>query len=520
MAILSIQNFQGMIPGSDFIYTLPLEGKEGEFARSVIDPNRFPGLLSPFPVATALTNAASITTPVTKMVNYIDSTPLIFCGGGDKIYEIVPSSDTVTNTGNFPHTITGDDITAATHSGHIGYSFSDMVIYENSDSGTATFEVFYSWNDNTDGDIGRLSAIPGTDTFEDDYWSATTAAGGAGGTVLNKNFPHPLAIAENNFLYIGDGSVLKSMDLRGTTPVVNISEIDLLGGWVIKDHISYKGYHWIAARETHTYTNPTTSQDGRTAIFVWDYVKSTFDEIYYLDDDDIYKIFVYKGTLHVITGGGSISNRVRKFNGTTFKTLPGAIYQYGNVTELGGIAQRHGILIWGSAHNGEVYSYGTIDETKPQKFNVIGDVGTSFNSIIQKPVVTETYYIGVDSSVKKYLFTIGGGFKGGVKFMSRMYKFPTNVTIQEFRVYYPAFSNSTGNSIAVQAFFNGKDAQITIGQISKTLLDTGYARIPYIKSDIYSINVALQWNTTDTAAGSDTILPYRIDVVYKPTKKR
>ena len=73
-----------------------------------------------------------------------------------------------------------------------GYD-SGWIAYENN----GTIEIFYSFNDATDGDIGRLSSIQSSDAFDDDYYSAV-----AGGSVLNKDVPHPLAIADNNIMYI------------------------------------------------------------------------------------------------------------------------------------------------------------------------------------------------------------------------------------------------------------------------------------------------------------------------------
>ena len=508
MAKFSFTNWTGQIPGSDFLSNpLLATGKAGEMTLCNIDPNRFPSVLSPFPGGTALTNAASITTSVTKMVNYIGDTPLIFGIGSDKVYEIVPSSDTVTNTGNFPHTIAA----AGAHVGHTTFVASDIVIYENN----GTYEVFYSYNDNTDGGIGRLSAIPATDTFDDDYWTAVV-----GGTALNKNFPHPMAIGDNNICYIGNGSILASMDLRTGTPAAVDTEIDLLGGWIIKDHISHKGFHWILARETHSGDNPDTRQTGRCAVFVWDYVKSTFDEIYFLDDTDGYRIFIHDGEIMTITGSSTIA-RMRIFTGSTFKPIPNVIYNNGvsatDAVTLGGIAIRNGILMWTSKANGEVHSYGSIRGAK--SYNQLIDLGTSAHAIISKPFGSDTFYIASGTAVKKYDFSSSGNYDLASFYRSPMQIFPNTAVIKEFRVYYPSITagNDT-DKFNLVAHFNGADSGTTIGSIGFDDADKGYKRIPFVRNNVYSISVDFTYSGSSPA--STCILPYRIDVVYELTDKR
>jgi len=75
MAIIAFENFKGQIQGANFM-TEPqlLKGTPdgGLFGNSIIDPNRIPGTLSPFPVYNALTNASTIDTEVVKMVTYIN----------------------------------------------------------------------------------------------------------------------------------------------------------------------------------------------------------------------------------------------------------------------------------------------------------------------------------------------------------------------------------------------------------------------------------------------------------------
>ena len=57
MAIITFNNFTGQIPGANYSSLDHLvRGRSGQFGDSIIDPNRFPGVLSPFPLGLALIN--------------------------------------------------------------------------------------------------------------------------------------------------------------------------------------------------------------------------------------------------------------------------------------------------------------------------------------------------------------------------------------------------------------------------------------------------------------------------------
>ena len=510
MPSINFENFTGLAPAAHYTDKPGLiKQRGGQFTNSVIDPNRIPGVLSPFPLSQPLTNASTITTKVTKMVNFITDSPLIFGIGGAKFYEIVPSTDTITNTGNFPHTID--------HS-HTSESLSDVVVYENN----GAFEVFYSFNDDTDGDIGRLSAIPATDTFDDDYFTAVV-----GGSALNKLHPHPLAVGDNNICYFGNGSVLGSMDLRTGTPASTDSEIDLFGGWIIKKHITHKGFHWIAARETHSTTAAEgaidTRQPGRTAIFVWDYQSSNFSEIYYMDDSDVYSIFLHQGELHVITGTGSTATKLRKFNGTAFVPVPNGILRNRQTPTIGGVGQRFDLIIWGAQEDGSVFSYGSLDPSIKSEFNVIGDVGADMSAIIQKPVATDTFYISSDSQVEKHVFTAAGGYKTDTaRFRSGRVDFPQHVQITGFKVYFPNISGTgdANEALELEVYFNGTEDNSIIGTIGGDKISKGVEYFGYNQNDVYSIQVGFNYNGSNVSVGDPTILPYKIEVIYEPTGKR
>jgi len=299
----------------------------------------------------SFTNSSSVTTDITKIISYITDSANAYAIGGTKIYNITTATNTISTTSPFPKTLTGE----GTHSAHTSFDASDIIVYENN----GTHEIFISYNDATDGDIARLSSVGSSNTFDLDYYSAV-----AGGTVLNANYPHPMAIGDNNIMYIANGSILASMDLNTGTPVVVDTEIDLLGGWIIKDHISYNGFHLIAARESHISSAgsiPESSiedrQHGRCAVFVWDYVKQNFDDIYYIDDADIHRIFIHNSTPYVITQTANISSKLRSLSAGKFKVVPNGYFQYANEPSIGGVLTKDDLIYWTAKSSGKIYSY-------------------------------------------------------------------------------------------------------------------------------------------------------------------
>lgn len=506
--VLSITNQKGQIPDATIV---PL-GSGGIiasadpelFCESFIDPWRFPGHLAPFPPITSLTNTSSVTTALTKVIQFVDETNTyrMFGIGGAKVYEITGNNDTVNTSAPYPHTISGT-----------GVSTSDIIVYTNN----GAFEVFVSWNDNTNGNILRISGIPSGDTMDDDYWTAVV-----GGAALDKDYPHPMAIGDNGILYIADGSVVKYMDLRTGTPAFSDSKIDLPSGWIIQDHIPYKGYHLFAARKVHT-TAAISSVDmrmtGESAVFVWDYVKETFDNIYYLEDAGVSRIFEHEGDLWVLSRQQGFVGCLRRFTGSDFVVEWRFQDTSSSPIGLGSVTRRGQEIMWTNGAQICTFKY---DEGK-KYFNTISDTDTTF--LFTAALFDRKFYLNNGTSGMSYVnFNNTSSYidttSGSSTWRSRKYDFPSISRIKAFHLYFPVLGGAgTGRtSLNLIAKINGSTSDTTIGEITDAELARGFYRFPYKIEDVYSIGLEISISAT-VGATTYTFLPSRVDIIYEPTDK-
>ena len=162
----------------------------GYSVATAFNPLRFLGNACPGELAADVLNVSV----VTSIIKSIDLSPQSTRGygvGGDLVHEIISSTGSLTNAGAYPHTITGTGVEAE-----------DVINYQIA----GVDYMFYSWNDNTDGDIGRLATL--TDTFDDDFMSTVPT----GAAVLDKDETHPMVLGDDDNLYAGNGNILVRYD--------------------------------------------------------------------------------------------------------------------------------------------------------------------------------------------------------------------------------------------------------------------------------------------------------------------
>ena len=357
------------------------------FARmSAVNPYRFPGYLSPGFAPDTATNASVVSgTIVAGVVSNLSA----YLVGGDKIYTYTISTNTLAS----PATATiGNNLAGGGHSGDTGFTASDAVLYTVS----GTEYMFYSWNDNDDGDIGTFDL---SSTFVDNYWTNT-----AGAAALNKDYPHPMIVGDDNILYIGNGKDLASLQSNGTD---NNSALDLPEGYIITS-FSKTPTHLVI----YAYTNNANSSlyRSKATAFFWDYRSESFDFIYELSGNKVDGGFTWNGVPCCFVegrgfdGGSSLITRLMVFmNGT-----------YQPITKYSGIAPtKNGIevtnesIIWQAG--GKIYQYGSPFDGLQDTLNEIGNcTGTSSGLL-------SNYF------TNQLVASSGTGFNGGLQRFSQNY---------------------------------------------------------------------------------------------------
>jgi len=213
--------------------------------------------------------------------------------------------------------------------------------------------LFYSWNDATDGDVGRFDLAA---TFDDDYVS-TVATSGA---VLNKNYPHPMIVGDDNIMYVGNGNNLAS--LQGTTAagIWNASALDLPNDYIITSYAKTPDFLVIYAYKSSNASGSQTFQTGECTAFFWDYVSPSYTYAYPIEGGYVNGgfnlgstpgCFVQGQTGDIVSGHQS---KLLLFSGNQFDTK---LTFNGAIPGRGGVDTSGESIIWNSA--GTIYQWGS-----------------------------------------------------------------------------------------------------------------------------------------------------------------
>ena len=510
MAVARLNSFIGRIPQGDYsrgVLAFPPQSgySAGYFAGSTImDPNRVPGHICPGPKLVQITDATDVDATVLKMVPFIGS------GLDQRQYFIMESDEKIlsatsqTNIAN-PVSLTSGDLP------------SDAVLYENN----GTFELFVSYNDATNGNIARISTLTGTEVLDDDYYTAVLS-----GTLLNKNFPHPMSVAENGICYIGNGTVLASMDLRTGSPVQNDVAVSVQTGWIIKDHMPYKGFHFILVEEVHEAGATPSASFGRVAVLVWDYVATNFNDIYYLEDaSQATTINRYKGVPIVFAKGSE--SKIYQYNGSGFTAIPRVSWSGGLPLKGGVTHMRGGLLAW---HTGsDIRTLGDVYGRDANAHNIIMSVGGTGNVIAQSIFDSKKYFVGgvvSDTDKLGYIdLSIDGGYGFG-DYISEPVTFGRKVKVTGLRFYYQTRSGGSPSAddkwdVSIIANENDSMTHSNIGDLSgsdMTATSNGYKEIPVSINDVHRIRVRLKVSA-NVAVNAYIPIPYLVEVVYEESGK-
>lgn len=319
-------------------------GSDTRFAKgfnlaSAVDPYRRYGYIGPGYAANDATNAGDIDAILKSGISNGDKAYCIEAGAQLHEVTVATAIPSVANTGSWPHTISA-------HGGHASVVGEDVALYYLN----GTKYLFYSWNDDNDGDIGRFDL---TSTFDDDYVSSAATSG----AVLNKDYPHPMIVGDDNILYVGDGNNLAS--LQGTTSagIWNPSALDLPDGYIITSFAKTPIYLVVYAYRN---SGTTTGLRGEATAFYWDYRSESFTYAIPLAGNYVNGGFTVNGVPGCFVFGKAADNVVAKQskmllqNGPSFDTI---VDFNDDIPGHGGVEVTGNSIVWNS--EGEIYAYGT-----------------------------------------------------------------------------------------------------------------------------------------------------------------
>jgi len=313
----------------------------GNYSAQSVDPLSVLGVLAPGRLPTNVTNV-SVVTGVLKNIIVHNSKGYSISTDG-KIIEM----DNLTNgalTSPAKQTITPHG-----HSACVGH---DIITYY---VGTTKY-AFYSWSDNTDGDVGRYNLDA---TFDDDFMSTVPASAAALG-----NGVHPMEIGHDDILYIGDGNVLKAFDgqtgANGTFISTGLGSLTLPLGYKITSIRKVDFGIPSLAIFAYKSTGSDAYEKSDAKMFLWDYLSLDPYKIVDIDDYYVNSAAIWNGTPICFTRGqrnqatSSYLSKLKIFDGAKFKT----VCTFNDDLPInGGIQTDEKFVSWNSS--GKLYTFGS-----------------------------------------------------------------------------------------------------------------------------------------------------------------
>lgn len=324
-----------------------------------MDPFRKPGYISPGVNPLSVTNASEIDGILKNGLVYGNDAYMI---GGTKLHQLTTLlSGSITNSGSWPHTISGATV---------GW---DVCLYRITNSGTATPYLFYSWHDGTNSDVGRFDL---SSTFDDDWM--TSVPTGYSSTGLDGSIKPVMIVNRLNRLLIGNGRYVAELDgnEQGASGAIQYKRLTLPANFQITSFARTPTHTVIFAYDT---SPATTSYRGLVKAFFWDDISEDFSYDVVIPGSYVDGGFTYKnGLVGCFTEGQSDSfttskgSRILLGNEGGFETIDSFT---DNIPGHGGVEVFGDVIFWNSS--GHVYQKNSPIKDFPDRLNRITKGGGS-----------------------------------------------------------------------------------------------------------------------------------------------
>lgn len=448
MAQIVIKNlFGGVIKDYVASPTNAVEGKEGQYTRTNgIDLFRegFVGHITPaqiFSTAVTVAGIAINSLPRAAATVVTQASPQhYFIQGG------------LSGTAPRVVRVTSDEYDqTATINAHAGHNFTtlpsgtgfwgeDIIVYRVN----GTEYVFYSWNDNTDGDVGQTNL---TGTYDDDFMSTSPA----GAAALTTNVPHRMVEGPDKIMYITNGRYLNAFDgFIGTNGTLRTQVYDAGAGWIINDIRVDKNFLVIYMVRASSNVNPTFA--GTSKIAYWQPGEIGQGIVYEFDDFFIQSGFHAFGGALVFSSGKNQTTKLSTPLGKILTEVPTGLY--GTPPQPNSIELYQGNLLWipGDSLSAFVCQYGG-------GFHVPYIVNDGTNNattigFIKNLQTNKLYAGGLFASTYKivYLNNSGGYATSSQDLRSKLYRLPSRSSINKVTVFFSQMAS--GSTCRVSLFSN------------------------------------------------------------------
>ena len=377
------EDFIGLVPG--YFSTVYLRKGKGAAYQVDINPYREIGILQPgyLPSNVTKEDGTGTETNIAAIINngfmekvYSTGNPWLI-EAGVKIHKLLSNAGIFNHlslTAPFPYSI-GTGTGAHAHSAFVGEDIIEFTI------GGVPY-MLYSYNDNTDGDIGRVDPNPETfDATADfiDNWFSTATGGG----VLNKNYSHPMIEGDSGYLYIADGNKLWFIASDGS---IGSNSTIVPSGFKIKC-FTKTGTHLVIFADRIKGSSVAVFTRGDSYAYFWNYSATRADYVFSLNDNEVTAAFNFNGVVGCFTTGRSAEDagynskisKLQIFSGGKFES----VFNFtGSSPGYGGVDFDHNKVWWNS--EGRIFTYGAhFSELFNPSVNHIASAGGSGSGFLK-----------------------------------------------------------------------------------------------------------------------------------------
>ena len=313
------------------------------------------------------------------------------------------------------------------HSGHTTQSTADGDIIAYFDG--ATEYLLYTWNDNTDGDAGRMAK---DGTGEDDDFLSTSPAQN-NGTALTKGVPHKMVIAPDKSIYILNGQYLAKYDVANAT--VDYKKLNF-GATFIGTSIEVNN-NYVVVVGYYASTNTVGITRSESVAWFWDTTGDFPQQSYPLYDNYASAVKNTEYGLYVFTQGRNNTTKVKLFTGSGFKTIFES-------QQIGDAPKHNSVEIWQNMlHFTNASRLMCMDGEAFHLRNLGGSTG------FLKNLTGNTLYLASGTDIYTVSTT---EYLVDCDFRSRVFSLPHKSLINKITVYFSQFG--TGASLTFSLFKN------------------------------------------------------------------
>jgi len=371
--------------------------------------------------------------------------------------------------------------TSISHGAHSSLVGEDVIVYTGKVGGVVTRSLFYSFNDATDGDVGRvtLNGTPGSiGSLDDDFMSVEPS----GNAVLTKGVPHKMCEGSDLVMYITNGNWIASYDGNDADAdgKFNVNALNCGNGWVAVDVRAYKNFIAIACVNNTGETQYTHS--SRSKILLWDGFSPEPNFVYEIADSRLSALFVADSILYAFTDGKGNTTKLWSFDGARFKVVDEHLSSYiGKAPNRNCIDYYDDTLIWASGNSAAIIQYGKLSSSSRgfhiTMSNTDGTNSSATTGFLKNVEQNSVRVSGLYNATYRLIDSANGGYSVNPSLVTRLFRLPHRSIIKKVTVYFAQLG--TGASVTLSLFKNkntlsiGGSTDLLNKQLTATALGTG-----------------------------------------------